>query len=430
MVVTVVGAYDGWTLTVQALEQVAWVLARVVGVALVFLIPLWFYRIVTLPLRRRERASLFLDILKLAIERGRSVERAVVSVAATEPPRPTTRFGVVGKLLWVWPYRLLLHCLGLRRWVLGPGIHGLAGRLEGGQPLGDALRVSDGLLPPNAIAMLRVGDEVGDIARVLPACCRALGEGTSKLQSAMNYLVLFGTGFILCGSAVAGLFATLLLPRLEEMAIDIGGSGLGSPMASVLRVFELGRSTAVWGAFLGLLVFQVLCAILYAGGPRLVAALHLRGIGDRLATWLPWRRKQLQRDFCAMLATLLDAGVPDDRAVELAGRATANRLFERRAAAAVAAIRHGEPLTEAVARLDAAGEFRWRLANAAHRRSGFLDALAGWLRSLDAKAYQQEQVAGQAITTAVVLCNGAMVALFAFGLFYFLVTLVEVQGFQ
>jgi type II secretory pathway component PulF len=43
--------------------------------------------------------------------------------------------------------------------------------------------------------------------------------------------------------------------------------------------------------------------------------------------------KKLQRTFSAMLAVLLDGGVPEAEAVRLAGDCTANEICRRRAAA-------------------------------------------------------------------------------------------------
>jgi type II secretory pathway component PulF len=151
-------------------------------------------------------------------------------------------------------------------------------------------------------------------------------------------------------------------------------------------------------------------------------------VADRLAYWLPWRRRRLQRDFSAALAALLDAGLPENEALGLAARATANRVFIRRAEAAVRALGQGEKLTDAVQRLDATGEFRWRLANASHAGSGFLQALSGWHEALDAKAFQQEQTAAQLITAAVVLVYGVVVALVAIAIFGSLVGLIQGAG--
>src|SRR6185503_4527612 len=99
---------------------------------------------------------------------------------------------------------------------------------------------------------------------------------------------------------------------------------------------------------------------------------------DRFSFHVPWLRKRMQRDFSTMLALLLDGGVPEEKALRLAAESTANRVFIARARCALEDLRQGVKLTEAVQRLDHAGEFRWRLSNAAGPGRGFCAALAGW----------------------------------------------------
>src|SRR6185369_11338781 len=98
---------------------------------------------------------------------------------------------------------------------------------------------------------------------------------------------------------------------------------------------------------------------------------------DRFSFHVPWLRKRMQRDFSTMLALLLDGGVPEEKALRLAAESTANRAFIARAGRAREDLRRGVKLTEAVQRLDRAGEFRWRLSNAAGPGHGFGAALAG-----------------------------------------------------
>src|SRR5205814_213196 len=136
--------------------------------------------------------------------------------------------------------------------------------------------------------------------------------------------------------------------------------------------------------------------------PRL--ARRWRQQADRLRFWLPWRRKRMRRDFSAMLALLLDAEVPEEKALSLAAASTANIVFMKRAERVIAELRSGVKLAEAVRWLDDAGEFHWRLRNVSSvvgqpSRSNFFAALAGWHESLEAKAFQQEQAVSQALTT-------------------------------
>jgi hypothetical protein len=119
------------------------------------------------------------------------------------------------------------------------------------------------------------------------------------------------------------------------------------------------------------------------------------------------------RDFSSLLAALLDSGVEETRALDLAAEAAANRVFRKRVERARANLAHGQSLTEAVALLDDTGEFRWRLANAARGQAGFRAALEGWHEALDARAFGQEQTAAQILSTGLALANGLLVALFA-----------------
>ena len=132
-----------------------------------------------------------------------------------------------------------------------------------------------------------------------------------------------------------------------------------------------------------------------------------------------------QRDFSAMLAVLLDAGIAEEEAVTLAGQSTHNVMFEKRAGRVCDQLRAGVALPEAIQSIDGAGELRWRLANALKRGSDFQSILAGWHDALDASAFQQEQAAAQVATTVLVLYNGLVVGMTAIAIFLALIALIQ-----
>lgn len=146
---------------------------------------------------------------------------------------------------------------------------------------------------------------------------------------------------------------------------------------------------------------------------------------DWFAWRIPWKRKRLQRTFSAMLAVLLDGGVPEVEAVRLAGESTANEICRRRARRVMAALENGAKLDQAVRVFDDSGEFHWRLTNAAHAQGGFLPALRGWHEALDAKAFQQEETTAHVVTSGVVILNGILVALVATAMFGLLVAILD-----
>jgi len=195
---------------------------------------------------------------------------------------------------------------------------------------------------------------------------------------------------------------------------------------------------AHWAGFIGWLpvalgmqLLMVVCAnvllIGYVGGPRLKAWIQDLTFPfiDAFVWHMPWRRKRLQRDFATMLALLLDAQVPEPKALLLAANSTANQYFIRRVQTAAETLAQGQPLTEAVQRLDETGEFRWRLEKRGSLHPRFQGALGGWLETLDARAFQQEQAAAQGLTTVTVLINGLLVATVGLSVFSVLIHLIQ-----
>jgi general secretion pathway protein F len=360
-----------------------WLLALVVLVGAAF-------SVLILPLRRQERARIFLDLLETGLAEGYSAETAIVEIAKSRDKK-------LG-------YRFLL----------------LAAYLETGLRLSQALQKVPQLLPPQLVAMLAVGEKVGDIRKIIPACRKTLTGASSRVTTGVNYLLLF-----LALNPLSGLLwlfiAMVILPKLQEIFIELGNGRL-PPLLQFLCAHALLVGVVQW-VLIGVswLLFAVCSSNPKA--TRWYTAV-LKPLSDAINYRLPWRRKRLERDFSAMLAILLDAEVPEEQAVTLAAQSTDNRIFIRCSGRVVQRLREGVPLTEAVQAFDETGEFRWRLTNAAHGRGGFMAALAGWHEALDAKAYQLEQAASQVITTSLVILNGCIVGLIAVGVFQALTSVV------
>ncbi len=371
-----------------------WELVGVVGVGLLLLALLFatawpLYWLFSAPLRRQERARLLLDLIQFSLERGRAPEAALVEAAS-----PCER--------------------GMNR-----RLRQLAARLRRGERLGAALEQTPGLLPPPAVALLRAGEQLGLLDRVLPACRRVLRDGVEHVSRAHHYLVLLAFVTTPVWVATVGALSIFVLPKLQQFTAD-----LDTALPPLLEGLLAWHGPLIAGQ-LALLVILWAGVILYGGGPRL-----LQTVARWLPPWerwraaLPWNRRRLQRDFATLLAVALDAGLPEARAVTWAGEGTGSAVWRARAAAAVRELEHGVPLPEALSRLDEAGELRWRLANAVHARGGFLAALAGWVEALEARAFRDEQLTAQAVTTGLVLLNGVLVCLLTVGVFQFLVNVI------
>lgn len=340
------------------------------------------YYLLSLPVRRQERSRFFLDLIELGLKLGHTPERTVMAVSQTQERS------------------------------VGPRFHLLAAYLEGGVQWLRALEKVPHLLLPQVQAVLRAGHEIGDLAKVLPAARTMLRDGLSQMRSAINYqIVLF---FVL--NPVLIFVWPVVAAKVFPVYVNICASfGVKMPVWTEM-LFK--SSTVIVAIQVVVLSALFIGTILYVGGNRFTAWVE-RGIypvTDWMHLRVPWRRKRLLRDFSATLAILLDAGVPEDRALRLAADSTANALFRARAVKVEQRLRQGESLTSAILAFDDSGEFQWRLANACHAQTGFLSALAGWHDALDAKAFQEEQAAAQMITTSMAFLNGGIVALAAIAL--------------
>lgn len=368
------------------------------------------YFLATLPMRRNERARMFLDLLELGFKAGRAPETTIVEAAAS------------------------------RDRSLGARFHLLAARIETGERLGRAVAGVPRLLPPQVVAMLAAGERIGDVAKVLPACALLLRDSVSQVRGALNYLLLMACLATPFSLALPLVVQITVLPKFEQI---FAGMTEGVSLPAFTR-FVFAANPWFTGFQMLIIGLVWLVVLAYLGGPRLGRWLGrpFPGVFDRLQYLLPWRRKRLQRDFASMLAVLLDAEVPEPEAVRLAGDATANAVLRRRAEKVCALLKEGVNLPEALRALDGAGELRWRLANASltvrgragvpqasrRRPEGFARALAGWCEALDAKAFQLEQSAAQIATTLFVLFNGVIIACVVIGMFLPLIQLLTVAS--
>lgn len=351
------------------------------------------YVLLTLPLRRNERARLFLDLLELGVDEGHTPEAAITRAAASRDRSMGVRF------------------------------HLLAAYIEQGLSLNQALEKVPRLLPPQVCAMLNVGGRIGNIKQVLPAGRLLLRDSVSYVRGAHNYLILVAFAISPAIVSVPLFLKVMVLPRFKE----IFGAMLESQ--SLPAFTRLVFSTDNFLLTLQAVVIGIvwLAALAYVGGPRLHGWIHrlFPVTQDWLLALLPWRRQRLHRDFSAMLAVLLDAEIPEAEAVTLAAKSTANLSLIRRAQTVCARLQQGVKLPEAIRALDSSPEFQWRLGNALQRGAGFVRALAGWHEALDARAFQLHQAAAQVTTSALVLVNGLIVASILIAVFLVLIQLIN-----
>ena len=349
------------------------------------------YLCLTLPARRNQRASLFLDLLETGLRNGQSPERTIVAVSETHER------------------------------IVSPYFHLLAAHIEEGARLEHALVLTPRFLPRAIAEVVKIGARENELGRLLPAARAMLIDVNSRLRGALNYVVVFAV------VVVPGLFFLLpmlsifIWPKLKAIVEDMEAT----PPAFTVMVFE-NPGIATTAQFLFLAVI-VLFGFFYVIGPRLrdVTGAVFGGLPDRFSLMLPWRRYRTHRDFTAVLAILLDAGVQEEQAVQLAAQASANEVFVDRAERVVRHLRQGVSLPEALKAIETSPEFQWRWTNALRAGKDFFSALRGWHETLETRAFQQEQAAAHAITSAIVVINGLLVGSIAAAVFLIIIALIE-----
>jgi type II secretory pathway component PulF len=351
------------------------------------------YWLLTLPMRRSERARFFLDLLELGLNEGRSPERAIIDASVS----------------------------GDR--ALGRRFYRLAEDIKVGVILPEAFVRVPNVVPLQVAAMLSAGERIGDIGKVLPACRKLLNDGTSQVRGALNYMAILA---VLVPPFMIGIPITInvvILPKFRAVFSEVLEGQALPPFTQM--VFEHSKGPLVVLAIAYVLFW--IATLTYIGGPVLHQGLRRvwPGMVDQILYRLPWRRKRLQRDFSSLLAVLLDSEVPEVEAVTLAAQSTANNVVIARAAKVCGLLDSGVKLPLAIRELDDSGELQWRLTNALQRGRGFLRALKGWHEALDAKAFQLEQASAQTATSMVVLFNGLLVAAVVIAMFLALIAILN-----
>ena len=171
----------------SAVAALAFVFYLLLGVLPICAVSYLAYWLLTLPLRRNERARIFLDLLELGMREGRTPEAAVTDAAATRD-----------------------RSLGVR-------FHLLAAHIEGGLRLSQALERVPRLVPPQVGAMLSTGERIGDIRKVLPACRLLLRDSVSQVRSALNYVILLAFAISPAVVAMPVILRLCIFPKFEDV---------------------------------------------------------------------------------------------------------------------------------------------------------------------------------------------------------------------
>ncbi len=342
-----------------------------------------FYYLIGIPIRRQERARLFLDLLAAGLKHGHSPEHTILSLSSSRDP------------------------------MLGVRFHWLATHMQHGDRFIEALEKTPFYLPKNVVAMMRAGIVAGDLGKVIPACEPMLRDGLSQMRAAISYHMLLAFSF----SPIL-LFALLISQRSQTALSEIVTS-FGHSMPS-LKMWE--ALCALWMLiYVGVTSLLFFQAVSHYGGQRFTRWYndkYTKRMDDLCDVIIPWRRLRIHRDFTAILACLLDADVPEETSILIAADCVDNYRIRKNAQQAVAELQQGVKLPDVLKKFDDTGELHWRMSNACHASKGFYQALTGWHETLSARAFEKEQSASHRMTTLLLFLAGSVVLTTGLLVFY------------
>ena len=354
------------------------------------------YYVLSAPFRRIDCANLVVELNELAAATGRNPEDLFKQLGG---------LGVGG----------VPHARKFSR---------LSDLMQSGRSFIESLRVFHSLLPGEVFGAMELArNERG--SQLLAKLSRAhLEDGVSRAQ---NSFKLFSSSLLILipTSLLIGIGAmNFIMPKFKDVLADMIGSGLPEITEFLLSLYDTGLAMVIPTLLIVFVAFLTVAHLFGLSASHDTGSL-LNRLFSRLAWLMPWRRNRIKRNFIWIFCELLDNGVAEAEAIEVAAAATKNSVVRGRAAKAANDLRNGQPLAKALRRFDRRADLAWRVENAGHGSATFRETLEGWTNHLSALAYKQQQSAFYYAFTLLTLFNGLCVLCIALVIFMPLAAMIE-----
>lgn len=300
----------------------------------------------------------------------------------------------------------------------GRVLEAIATRMADGTSFSGAVREHEQRFGPLAVSLIEAGEASGRLEfalRRLAAITQSRLALVRKVRKAMVYPAVVLT----ITTALVAAMLLVVVPKFETLYADFGSDLplLTRTLVSLSGLAPFVAGGAVLAGIAGYLVLRA--ARTSAEGRRRIEA-----VSHRIPVVGPLLVKAAQARAAATLATLLSAGVPLLRALELAGRTSGSQLCLDAYSGVRAAISEGATLTDALAR----GRFPELMVQLAEvgEESGELPEL---LERYAGTAADEVDTAAEAMASllepALLVVIGAIVGVFLVGLYLPIVSLGE-----
>ena len=269
-----------------------------------------------------------------------------------------------------------------------------------GQAFASALASAPVELPSLIIGIAQAGEAGAGLAPAIRHAAE-LTESLHETRTAIRSALIYPAVVAVAGMLATAILVTVVIPRFAVILADLGQQ-LPASTLMVLRLSELTRA--------GVLPFAALVTLVLTARHFAVSSIDGKRREARMLLSLPatgtMQRRSATARIAKTLASLLDAGVPLTSALSFAARACGNAELEARLSDVRKSVAGGEPLSRALATLDAATPTAVRLIRAGEE-SGRLASM------LHHAARIEQQAADRSARTFARLLEPVLLLVFA-----------------
>jgi general secretion pathway protein F len=242
------------------------------------------------------------------------------------------------------------------------------GAVNEGSSLGDALARHPGVFDELYCSMVKAGETAGNLDEVLMRLADFM-ESSQKLRSKVKSAMVYPAIMVCVGIVIMAILMIVVVPNITKMFTQ---QGRVLPVKTRILIWVSHTAGAFWFIWLGLMatgVFGFRKWVRGEGGKtvfhRFVLKLPLVG---------PLVRQVAVARFCRTLGTMLQAGVPMLRALEIARAVLGNVILAKAVDEARAGVTEGESLANMLRK---SGHFPATVTHmiAVGERSGSLEAM-------------------------------------------------------
>ncbi len=378
---------------------VSLLLSLIINIAIVGLL----FLIVSHPVRRRRRIFELIEMLKLGLSSTGSMTSGLDMVVRSQD-RSMDRF-----------------VMRFYKWLLASG--------HPSEFLNARRNLGWGYLPASIKGILSscwgvVSDE--KLVQLLENCASHSWSQGSAFQNRkqINLVPVLVISFLLL--MIFSWFSLVILPRFNSiMSATMGGD---DPMIH-LSAFstEFLRLASAYGhaTFVPPVLVSVLACIiiLYAGRGIFHRSFEpfsrfIEGHADRI---IPYRRQLAEKDFAMNLCALLDAGIPESEAVDLACQSVSRPHWNQKRREAQSLMAGGSALPEVLDSVLEDPSLKWRFRNLLHsvspRNPGLHGRLLPWAEMVSRKAAAAASMALDILLMGFIFLYGFIIAAMAFAIF-------------